>query len=394
MRHPFFLLLFVLGIFSYPYFLYAQDSTTANTKSAIINELNALRQNLQTQNEKTKLLLEESIRNFELASKIIDWSAMFFATLVVVLGIAGWIGARRFNKIDESAKEMANLLKEMKDELLEMQRLKDENQKSIDELKIKFEKERREVIEIIYFLNQGEDAYEKGEMERAIEIYTKIIRLKPDSAQAHYMLGNAYSANGDHLNAIEHLKKSVELRPDYYEAFNNLGRTLRRYGDFELSIKYLEKSLEINPKFTASAINLGHAYLRKGELTKAISWYQKSIDISPNDPLPHLSLAMIAYQQGEIEKAVGLCKIARIHIERRESEGKLRHWDVYHLAEISLVLNKVEDAESYYKKAFAMNSAKETLRAMKYYLDLLKASPVPPLNIDKFVKIFEEKLLQ
>lgn len=393
MRFSIIFLFVIVGISFCQNLSYAQDSTIVDFKKAI-NELNKLRQDLQKQNEKTESLLDESERNFELASKIIDWSSMFFATLVVVLGIAGWIGARRFKQIDETGKEMAILLEDMKDELSKMQQLKNENQKAIDDLKMKFERERKALTEIIHYMNQGENAYEKGEMEKAIEIYTKIIKLKPDSAEAHYMLGNAYSANGDQISAIDHFEKAVELRTDYYEAFNNLGRALRRYGDWDASIKHIAKALEINPKFVTAIINLGHAYLRKGDLTKAVSWYQKSIDMSPDDPLPHLCLGRIAYLQGEIEKAIKLYNVARTKIEKRESEGKIRHWDVYHLGEIFLVLSNIENAESYHKKAFAMNSAKETLRAMKYNLDLLKSSPIPPANIDKFVKLFDEKLGQ
>lgn len=388
-----FLSLIIFTIFFYQRLCYSQDSTSVNIKNSIA-ELNQLKQDIQNQNEKTRLLLNESERNFELASKIIDWSAMFFATLVVFLGVAGWIGARRFKQIDETGKEMATLLEKMKSELQQMQRLRDENQRAIDELKERIEKERKEFMEVIYHMSQGENAFEKGELEEAIKAYTKVITLKFDSPEAHFMLGNTYSANGDYDDAIRHLKKAIELKPNYYEAFYNLGRTYRRYGDHDLSIEYLKKSLEFNPKYVNSTTNIGHAYLRKGEPAKAKEWYQKSIAIDPNAPLAYIGLARIAYLQSEIEKALEQYNIAKEKIEGKINRRRFRYWDIYHLAEIHLVLNKIQQAESYYNQAFAMNAAKETLRAIKYDLELLKSSANPPTDIDKFIKIFNEKLGQ
>jgi hypothetical protein len=170
-------LLFILsGMLFCQHVSFAQDSTIGN-RQPLITELNNLKQELQNQNEKTQLLLAQSERNFELASKIIDWSAMFFATLVIFLGIAGWIGARRFKQIDEAGKEMAITLEQMKAELRKMQQIRNESQVSIDELKVRFERERKELMEIIHYMNQGEDAYESGEMKNAIKIYSRVISL-------------------------------------------------------------------------------------------------------------------------------------------------------------------------------------------------------------------------
>lgn len=385
------LLFIISGMLFYQHVSFAQDSTIVNHQS-LVTELNNLNQELRNQNEKTQLLLAQSERNFELASKIIDWSSMFFATLVIFLGIAGWIGARRFRQIDETGKEMALTLEQMKAELLKMQQLRNESQVSIDELKVRFERERKELMEIIHYMNQGEDAYESGEMKNAIKIYSRIISLKPDSPEAHYMLGTTYSANGDYIHAIEHFKKAIDLRPTYYEAFYGLGRTYRRYGDFDLSIKSLEKALEFNPEFIGATTSLGHTYLRKGETSKAIYWYEKSIEIDPSFSLPYLCLARIAYKQGEIEKALKFYNTAKEKIDRIESEGKLRYWQTYHLGEISLVLGDSNLAQSYYSRAFAMNAAKETLKAMKYNLELLKSSHSPPNDVDKFIRFFDDKL--
>lgn len=368
-----------------------QDSVTTNIQKTA-RELNQLKKELERQTEKTQSFLTQSERNFELAGKIIDWSAMFFAVLIVVLGIAGWIGARRFKQIDETAREMAELLEKMKNELQGMQDLRKENQIAINEFKIGIEKDRKEIIETLYYMNEGDLAYEQGEIERAIESYNKVIALNPKSPEANYMLGNAYSANGEYEKAITYLKKAIELKPDYFEAYYNLGRTYRRSGDFDLAIDSLKKSMEINSKFVPTIENLGHTYFEKGEIEKAIEWYQKTLSIDSNHATAYMSIARIYYQKGETEKALKYYIIAKEKLEQILSEGRYRHWHVYRLGEVYLVLNDFEKAMAYYEKAFGMNSAQATLRAIMKNLNLLKFSPTPPKDIDKIIKFYENKL--
>jgi len=317
---------------------------------------------------------------------------MYFALLVVFLGIAGWIGANRFREIEKTAKEMRNLLDNMKTELSQMQVIKDETQNEIDNIKKKIENESKEFMEVIYNINQGKFEFEKGELFRAIDYFKRIIKVKPESPEAHRLLGNAYSSNGEDEKAIYHLKEAIKLKPDYYEAYLNLGRAYRRYGNFDLAIEYSKKSIELNPKSVLAVEQIGLTFFQKGDELQAEEWYQKVKEIEPNYAMGFLGLARIAYKQGKLDKALEFYKYAKSKIMNLVDEGRCSHWDIYHLAEIHLACNNVDEAESDFNKAFLMNSAYETLRAIKWDLEVLKSSPYPPENIDKFLKIFENKL--
>jgi len=76
-------------------------------------------------------------------------------------------------------------------------------------------------------------------------------------------------------------------------------------------------------------------------------------------------------------------------LESLITRGKYRFWDIYHIAEIYMVLGETDKAESYYKDAVNMNSARETVRSISYRLQLLKSSPMPPKNIDQMIQIVQ-----
>ena len=56
------------------------------------------------------------------------------------------------------------------------------------------------------------------------------LALKPDYAEAHNNLGNAYHERGVLGEAETNYRRAVQLRPDYIEALNNLGNVLRIQG--------------------------------------------------------------------------------------------------------------------------------------------------------------------
>jgi Flp pilus assembly protein TadD len=59
------------------------------------------------------------------------------------------------------------------------------------------------------------------------------VKLRPDYAAAHYMLGTALKQKGDLDPAIEALRESIRLDPNDPGPHNTLGQILRIKGDLE-----------------------------------------------------------------------------------------------------------------------------------------------------------------
>ena len=69
-----------------------------------------------------------------------------------------------------------------------------------------------------YFI-KGLEALDNGEIEIAIDCYTKCINLKPNNnkrlSRAYYNLGCALIKADKKIEALDNLKNAIELNPDF-----------------------------------------------------------------------------------------------------------------------------------------------------------------------------------
>ena len=84
--------------------------------------------------------------------------------------------------------------------------------------------------EFVKYYTRGRASSEKGEVDKAIEGYTKAIELNPKFAQAYYQRGLAYARKGEVDKAIEDYTKAIELDPDNSDAYYNRGGAWLRLG--------------------------------------------------------------------------------------------------------------------------------------------------------------------
>ena len=51
-------------------------------------------------------------------------------------------------------------------------------------------------------------------MPEAIEQFKQALRIKPQSAEVHYNLGNAFIQQGNVKDAMQHYEEALRIRPD------------------------------------------------------------------------------------------------------------------------------------------------------------------------------------
>ncbi len=124
-------------------------------------------------------------------------------------------------------------------------------------------------------------AYEKqgrGELEEAIDCYRKSIELFP-TAEAHTLLGWAYSFRGSYDEAIQECRKAIEIDPEYGNPYNDIGSYLIEKGDLDLALPWLEKALQARryDNYCYPHYNMGRIWERKGDWNKAMSSYRQAL---------------------------------------------------------------------------------------------------------------------
>lgn len=89
---------------------------------------------------------------------------------------------------------------------------------------------------------------ETGAWRTDLTLYQRMTREEPDSAMAHYNLGNTLAAAGRTREGIQSLEEAVRLAPAYASAHHNLGRYLADAGRFAAAGQHLETYLRLRPQ--------------------------------------------------------------------------------------------------------------------------------------------------
>jgi tetratricopeptide (TPR) repeat protein len=80
-----------------------------------------------------------------------------------------------------------------------------------------------------YFV-QGDNDYDTGFCDKAIENYSAAIQIKPDYPQAYNNRAYTYMRLRQYAKALPDLNKAIELKPDYIQALMNRGDLYNYYG--------------------------------------------------------------------------------------------------------------------------------------------------------------------
>src|SRR5258708_1462938 len=87
----------------------------------------------------------------------------------------------------------------------------------------------------------GQRHHLRGDIERAIELYTKSLGLYP-TAEAYTFRGWAYSFQGRVDEAIDECKNAIAVDPTFGNPYNDIGSYLVAKGKLDEAIEWLEKA--------------------------------------------------------------------------------------------------------------------------------------------------------
>ena len=119
-----------------------------------------------------------------------------------------------------------------------------------------------------------------GRFSKAIELYKRVIKLKPDYAEAYNNIGIAFKENSDFTAAIESYNKAISLNPHLVQVYNNLGLAFNKLGEYQKSIDAYNKALELKPDYAEAHNNLGVVYNELYKHEEAVISYNKAIEFN------------------------------------------------------------------------------------------------------------------
>ncbi|AYO30643.1 DUF4236 domain-containing protein [Biomaibacter acetigenes] len=125
------------------------------------------------------------------------------------------------------------------------------------------------------FFIKGKTAYRNGDYQKALECFSKVIELCPDTYSFYPEVAFLYRMAGKLQEAINLFEKYLEVYPEDHIVKLNYGITYGHLGDYEKLIEILQ-TLPVDVKQELPVINaMGYAYLALNKPELAIEILEK-----------------------------------------------------------------------------------------------------------------------
>lgn len=146
-------------------------------------------------------------------------------------------------------------------------------------------------------------ALRSADAATAIRLMEKAVLIRPEDAEYHNVLGNAYRQAQELQRALGCFQRAAELAANCAEAHNNWGACLLELGDTEGAVARFEQSLALDPYLPAALYNLGNARQIEGRIEDAIACYHQVLWYEPDHADAHANLGAALHQQHKNSEA-------------------------------------------------------------------------------------------
>ncbi|HPZ08237.1 MAG TPA: tetratricopeptide repeat protein [Candidatus Eremiobacteraeota bacterium] len=169
--------------------------------------------------------------------------------------------------------------------------------------------------EINNLIKFAQTCKEKGEIEKALAYYKKILIIAPDEAKYYLEIALIYKEKNNYKEALEYLKKCAKKASNselLSEAKNYITRieilSLQKINEMpesntEEKIKTYETLLAENPGETEKVeiyLKLARLYKENKDVNKAITYYNEYLKINKSEEKVHMEIALLYKEKKKI----------------------------------------------------------------------------------------------
>ncbi len=133
------------------------------------------------------------------------------------------------------------------------------------------------------YLSAGNAALEAGNHERAVELFTQLIKQLPDEALGYAAMASVQTAMGQVQDAVVSLRYAVELMPEEAGMQHHLGVALLQMGNEKEAEMAFREVLSIEPRYTDAYLNLVELYLKQSRHGDAVEILEQAVQRFPEN---------------------------------------------------------------------------------------------------------------
>jgi tetratricopeptide (TPR) repeat protein len=206
-------------------------------------------------------------------------------------------------------------------------------------------------------LGEGTLAIHQQDLRKAIDLTRHAVEKRPNSYEAHYILGLAYNDNKDVLSAERELNRSVALAPEFAAAKAELGHAYAYQMQYSTAAEQFRAARKLDPESRDYLFALGEALGKSArtphQYEEAVAAQEDCVQASPNNANLLFTLGQLHLRFLKLDSAI---RALRRSAELRPQHGKT--W--YNLAR-ALELNgepqAAAEAMSRFERLLALHDA-------------------------------------
>jgi tetratricopeptide (TPR) repeat protein len=151
-------------------------------------------------------------------------------------------------------------------------------------------------------LADGIAHHQSGNLNAAIDSYSKAVAIDPKFAAAFHFRGKAYAGLGDLKAGISDQTKALRVESKFAEALMDRGILMRGSGNFDGAISDFSRVIKLT-KDANAYFQRGLSYLGKTDLRRAIADFTKVIETAPEFAEAYQQRAIAYSKLGDAERA-------------------------------------------------------------------------------------------
>jgi arylsulfatase A-like enzyme/Flp pilus assembly protein TadD len=142
-----------------------------------------------------------------------------------------------------------------------------------------------------------------GRLDRAIELYEKILKTAKPESEDFFGLGVAWHLKKDERKACENFERAVALDSEDVSAWIDLGDGRLVLGDFERAAMAFSKAVALDPRSVDALSGLASAAFERKDYETAESSLRKALAAAPENAETKFNLAIVEKARGQTDSA-------------------------------------------------------------------------------------------
>lgn len=132
-----------------------------------------------------------------------------------------------------------------------------------------------------------------------------------ENAESYYDEGLTASMKGDLEFAVQCFTRAIEMDKTFVVAYHQLGKCYLRLGNPRKAVDILRQVVVRRPHMIPARLDLGNALMQLGRPQDARKEFMEIVAQNPDNGRAHLGLAQASFLEGKWKEAVALAQIAR-----------------------------------------------------------------------------------